>query len=202
MKMFSILILVLPFYFSFSQGIGINTTFPEATLHVNGNFKFVPKVTTATRLIGVVSNGEVKEMDMGNTFHITNNTLNVTPSIDPNVYLVGDVDQSQEAYSTSQYNNYDIGLNRANRSKTIIRFTGETNGYNVTGFSDGYDGRIIYFYNSQDNNVTFFDNNPASDDENQIITGSGSNEGLNGEGVAEFIYDGVIKKWILINIRS
>ncbi|KQC33042.1 hypothetical protein AAU57_06695 [Nonlabens sp. YIK11] len=202
MKTLISLILFMTSTVLFSQGIGINTAFPEATLHVKGDFKFVPKTTNATRLIGVVANGEVKEMDMGTTFHITNNTLNVSPSIDPNVYLVGDVDQSATANSISQYDNYDIGLAGSNRNKTIIRFTGETNGYNVTGFTDGYDGRIIYFYNSQNTNVTFFDVNNASDDANQIITGSGANEGINGEGVAEFIYDGVIKKWILVNIRS
>ena len=89
-----------------------------------------------------------------------------------------------------------------NIDKTVIRVTGETSGYTITGFSDGFDGRIIYYYNSQSHNVTFFDLNSGSDPKNQILTGSGANEGISAEGVAEFIYDGGLEKWILINIRS
>lgn len=202
MKVLISLFLVLPFHFLLSQGIGINTAHPQAMLHVDGDFKFVPKITTATRLVGVVANGEVKEITLGSTFNITNNTLNATPEYDANVFLLGNVDQSGTAASVSQYDNFSLRLRKENGNKTILRITGETNGYNVTGFAGGYDGRTIYFYNDQVNNVTFFDNNTASAAENRILTGSGANEGISGQGVAEFIYDGIMQKWILINIRS
>lgn len=201
MKKIIYLFLVFPILTIYGQYVGINTSTPQASLHVNGNFKFVPKAIDATRLVGVIPNGGVKEFELGDTFDITDGTLNVTPSVDPNMFLIGDLDQSPTAASISQYNNYDIGVANINIDKAIIRVTGETGGYNITGFSDGYDGRIIYYYNAQNHNLTFFDTNSASDPKNQILTGSGANVGINAEGVAEFIYDGSLEKWILINVR-
>ena len=196
------LLLVIPVFSVFSQGVGINTSSPQATLHINGTLKFEPKVSDATRLVGVVPNGSVKEFELGQTFNIESGTLEVIPSVDPNVFLIGDVDQSPTASTISQYDNYDIGVSDANIDKAIIRVSGETNGYTVTGFADGYDGRIIYFYNAQEINVTFFDLHSDSDTKNQILTGSGGNEAINSKGVAEFIYDGSLEKWILINLRT
>ena len=185
-----------------SQNVGINTTSPLATLHVNGNFKFVPKASDATRLVGVIPNGSVKEFELGETFNINAGTLEVIPAVDPNIFLIGDIDQSPTAPTTTQYNNYDVGVADINIDKAVIRVIGETAGYTITGFSDGYNGRIIYYYNSQSHNVTFFDLHSGSDPKNQILTGSGSNEGIGGEGVAQFIYDGNLEKWVLINIRA
>ena len=202
MKKIVYLLLVIPALSAFSQAVGINTSSPQATLHINGNLKFEPKLSDATRLVGVLPDGGVKEFELGDTFNINSGTLVVTPAVDPNVFLIGDVDQSPTAATISQYNNYDIGVADLNMDKAVIRVSGETNGYSITGFADGYDGRIIYFYNAQSVNVTFYDVNSGSDPKNQIITGSGSNEGISAEGVAEFIYDGSLEKWILINLRS
>jgi len=196
------LLLFVPVLSVFSQGVGINTSSPQATLHINGNLKFEPKLSDATRLVGVLPDGGVKEFELGDTFNINTGTLVVTPAVDPNIFLIGDVDQSPTASAISQYDNYDIGVADSNIDKAVIRVSGETSGYSVTGFADGYDGRIIYFYNAQNNNVTFFDVHAGSDAKNQILTGSGANEGISAEGVAEFIYDGSLEKWILINLRS
>lgn len=202
MKKIISLFLVFPLLILHGQFVGINTTSPQATLHVGGDFKFAPKMTDATRLVGVIPSGGVKEFELGDTFNITEGTLEVIPAVDPNIFLIGDIDQSTTASTTSQYNNYDIGLSSTNIDRTVIRVLGETNGYSITGFSNGFDGRIIYYYNAQSNNVTFFDMNSDSDPKNQIFTGSGANEGISAEGVAEFIYDGTMEKWILINLRS
>jgi len=202
MKNITLVLLIIPLVNLFSQGVGINTISPRATLHVNGDFKFVPKLITATRLVGVMAGGDVKEIALGETFNITNGTLTVTPALDPNILKIGDIDQSSEASSKTQYDDFDIGVANTNQDRAIIRITGETSGYNVTGFTGGTDGRIIYYYNAQGNNVTFFNLNVGSAAKNQIITGSGSNEGISGEGVGEFIYDGTLGKWILINIRA
>lgn len=202
MKRITYLFFVIPILTLHSQYVGINTNSPQASLHVNGNFKFIPKTIDATRLVGVIPNGGVKEFKLGDTFNISEGTLEVTPAVNPNIFLIGDFDQSPTASTITQYDNYDIGIANSNIDKTVIRVKGETGGYTITGFSDGFDGRIIYYYNSQSHNVTFFNMNSGSDPENRIITGSGSNEGINAEGVAEFIYDGTLEKWILINIRA
>lgn len=202
MKYFLLIITIIPFCVLQAQGVGINTIDPLATLHVNGNFMFEPKLSvTPTRLVGVLENGGAREFELGEAFNITDGTLEVTETVDPNIFLIGDIDQSLTS-GISQYNNYDIGLGDINSDKAVIRFTGETAGYTVTGFSGGYDGRIVYYFNSQNQSVTFYNLNSASNIENQIITGSGANVSINNIGMAEFIYDASIQKWILVNLRG
>lgn len=196
-------LLILSFINLNAQGVGINTTSPQATLHIAGELKFNPKTTIdATRLVGVTPAGAVRELALGDSFIIEYGELKTNEIIDENLFLVGGVDQSGTAASTTDYNDYDIGVDDFNSNNTIVRIFGETAGYNVTGFANGYDGRIFYFYNAQNNNVTFYDKDVRSAPENQIVTGSGSNVGISGEGVAEFIYDGLMRKWILINVRN
>lgn len=197
-----LLLLLIPLCGLQAQRVGINTTNPQATLHVAGNLKFNPKATIeATRLVGVTASGAVREFELGDGFNIVNGTLVVNEIADENVFYVGDLDQSATAGS-SQYDNYDVGIQNNNAVNTIIRMTGETSNYNITGFANGYPGRVFYLYNAQTVNVTFTNYDSASLAANQIDTGSGSSVGISGEGVAEFIYDGDIEKWILINIRN
>ncbi len=185
------------------QNVGINTSNPQATLHVVGDFKFIPDSTTVTtRLVGTDASGDILEFPLSNGFDIVNDTLTVSVIDDNNIILVGDFDQSPTAEINYSWNNMDLGLRDYNAYNTVIRIKGETAGYEVTGFADGYKGRIIYFYNAQTHNMTFKNLSSSSDSENQIITGTGGDESINAEGVAEFIYDTILLKWILINIRG
>ena len=185
------------------QNVGINTTDPQATLHVVGDFKFVPDSTTiTTRLVGTDSSGDILEFPLSNGFNIVNDTLTVSSILNSNIILVGDYDQSPTADIVYSWNNIDLGLWDYNSYNTVIRVRGETAGYEVTGFSNGFKGRIIYFYNAQSHNMTFKNLSSSSNPENQIITGTGGDESINAEGVAEFIYDTILLKWILINIRT
>ena len=203
MKKLVLLLLMLTLVNLSAQNIGINTTSPQAKLHIAGDFKFNPETTiNATRLVGVTPSGGVREFALSDNFVIENGTLKINELIDENIFLVGDIDQSGTAPTTSDYNDYDLGLEGVNSDNTIIRVFGETAGYNVTGFVKSYNGRIFYYYNAQNNNMTFYDLDPRSEPENQIITSTGSNVGIAAEGVAEFIYDDILQKWILINVRN
>ena len=194
----------LPFLSIAQSGVGIGTVNPEATLHIVGDLRFTPDPTiTPTRIVGITSVGDLTHIKLSEDINLEDGELTVVEdSTDDNILFVGTIDQSADASTTVIYNDYEIGVNSFNQENAVLRISGESNGYNLTGFANGYDGRIFYLYNAQGNNVTFFNLNPGSSPENQIITGSGSNEGINGEGVAEFIYDGNLEKWILINIRS
>ena len=189
--------------FSLQAQIGIGTTDPKATLHIVGDFKFTPnKTVKATRLVGLNASGDLKEFPLGDDFDIVDGVLEITEVLDSNEFLVGDLDQSDNAAVIDRYDNYDIGIVSANQEKTIIRLTGETSGFNITGFDHGFDGRVIYVYNAQSHNVSFLPLNGNSDPENQIMTIDGNNSGLQGEGVAEFIYSSTLQKWIMINKRG
>lgn len=185
-------------------GVGIGTTNPQATLHIAGDFKFIPDNTTvATRLVGLSKAGDLVEIRLGSEFQIVHGELQVTERLDDNILLVGGVDLSGSASTKTVWNDFDLGLSGDNTDNTVIRLTGETSGYSISGFQGGFDGRVIYVYNSEGNNLTFIDaSTSASLPENRILTGTGGNVGTNGQGVAEFIYDGSLKKWLLINIRS
>lgn len=197
------LLVLFPLVSLVGQNVGINTTSPQATLHVGGNFKFQPNTAVvASRMVGVSSTGNVKEYPLSDTFDIVDGTITVVEHVDTNVFLVGTFDQTPLAPTTSWYHDFDLNLDGVNELNTVIRITGETNGYGVSGFSDGYDGRVIYFNNAQNHNVTFTNLDPGSDPENQILTSSGANEGISNMGVAEFIYDAFLQKWIMVNIRS
>jgi hypothetical protein len=120
MKKITYLILVFPLLTLHCQYVGINTSNPQASLHVNGNFKFVPKAIDATRLVGVIPNGGVKEFELGDTFNINEGTLEVTPNVDPNIFLIGDLDQSATAPTTSIYHNFDLGITNLNIDRAVI----------------------------------------------------------------------------------
>lgn len=195
------------FYNTYAQngGVGINTTNPTATLHVVGNLKFIPDPDIEiTRLVGITALGNLTEVQLAEEFHIVDGEIGLTvlDTTDDNIFYVGDIDQSATANENSAYHNYNLALNEENDDNTVIRISGETSGYTVTGFDQGYEGRIFYLYNAQNNNVTFTNLDANSLSQNQILTGSGANVGISGEGVAEFIYDSFLQKWILINIRS
>jgi len=204
MKYFYCLFLILcTIQMAIGQNVGINTTNPTATLDVAGDFKFIPDVTTVTtRLIATSTSGDVFEYPLSAGFDIVNDTLVVTDIIDSNILLVGYFDQSPTADIIDSWDNMDLGLTSYNEYNTIIHVSGETAGYDVTGFISGITGRVFYFYNAQSHNMTFKNLSSSSDSQNQILTGTGGDESIAAEGVAEFIYDPTLQKWILINIRS
>lgn len=201
------LLLISMFYCSVTivmgQFVGINTTNPRAKLHIAGDFKFTPDNTvSATNLIGTDGNGDIVKFPLINGFQIIDNTLIASEMGERNKMYVGVYDQSPVSETTSVYANLDLGIIGTNYLDTVIRVFGETLPYQVTGFVGGSDGRILYFYNNQTNNVTFKNLDPSSTTENQIITGTGGDESIQGEGVAEFIYDVSLQKWILLNLRA
>lgn len=185
-----------------AQNVGINTLKPEATLHVAGGFSFISKGTAAVKLVGLNSIGDFIEFPLGEEFSLVDGTLSVVPALDENIFLVSTI-ELPAGTTGGVYNNYDIGIgiNSANSGKTIFRLTGETAGYVITGLLNGYDGRVVYIFNSQSNNVTFEGLDGRSNSENQFLLQNGS-ENMSGQGVAEFIYDGFIKKWVLVNIKN
>ncbi len=198
-----ILLLLCSTQIGLGQNVGINTKNPQAKLHVAGDFKFTPDLSvTATRLIGSTPDGDLKELPLSDEFNIVNGTLEITEIQDENIYLVGEIDQSPFAIFLFSWNNMDLLLLTVNEFNTVFRVFGETANYHVTGFADGFSGRIVYYYNSQLHNVTFKNLDPLSDSENQILTGTGGDKSINAEGVAEFVYDAVTQKWILVNIRT
>ena len=196
-----VLILCFSFYSLNAQRIGIGTFNPQASLDINGDLAFIPKATHAVKLLGLTLNGLAKEYPLSSEFTFIDGVLEINPSLEDNQILVGSHDQSTDGNTTGTYHNYDIGLADSNAENGIIRFTGETSGYTITGFADGVPGRTLYIYNAQNVNVTFMHLNAGSYPENQLVL-EGASENISAQGVAEFVYDGFLEKWVLINLRN
>ena len=75
--LYAYILLLFP-YLIFGQ-VGINTTEPEETLHVNGTLRVEQtNMGNAIAILGVDSKGTLNQIDVGNNINITNNTINIT----------------------------------------------------------------------------------------------------------------------------
>lgn len=182
----------------FSQ-VGINTTNPQDTLHVNGTARITnTSSTTSTQLMGANANGTINNVSIGTNLELTGGTLNAFGAATYGIVSVpiatGPVNQ--------QFDDVDLGINGANQNKTVFRLTGRTNNYRFSGLAGGTDGRHIILLNIPTANFRLENDDTSSIAANRIITLSGNFESTSGQGSAELVYDGTLQRWLLINFRN
>ncbi|PHQ29353.1 hypothetical protein [Leeuwenhoekiella nanhaiensis] len=190
-----------------AQGVGFGTTNPQATLHVAGAMQYIPDTSVQPkRVVGIDDTGLLGEVDLGDDFGIINNELTIINDSGADLLNIEDLSVTTNTLSSGNiYHNFDIALDGVHQMTPIVRLNDVSGNYSISGFQDGIDGKHIYVLNESSVNVTFLDRSNganASSDENQIILPNGSSMGLSGKGVAEFIYDGRINKWLLVNLRN
>jgi sugar lactone lactonase YvrE len=98
--------------------------------------------------------------------------------------------------------NNDVDLTTV--KSTVYMFAGGAlTGCQITGFTGGVDGRIVtIFNNSTTNAVQLYDANfsiSPSAAANKILTGTGSNAVIYGNGSVTLRYDGAKQKWIVMS---
>ncbi len=197
MKILSFFTLLCPL-FMFSQ-VGINTTTPLDTLHVNGTVRIEnTSSTTSTALMGADSNGTINDVTIGSNLSLTSGTLNAFGSASYGIVSVAIPDGP----SNEQFDDYDLGVNTTNQNKTVFRLTGRTSNYIFTGISGGTDGRHIILLNISSVNFRLEDEDTSSAAANRIVTLSGNFEATSGQGSAEMVYDSTLQRWVLINYRN
>lgn len=182
----------------FSQ-VGINTTDPLETLHINGTVRIVnTSSTTATQLMGSDNNGTINNAIIGQNLALTGGTLNAFGSAAYGItsLVIPDGPVNEE------FDDQDLGVNGVNQDKTVFRLTGRTNNYRFTGISGGTDGRHIVLINIPSVNFRLENESTSSLAQNRIITLSGNFESTSGQGSAELVYDGTLQRWFLINLRN
>lgn len=82
--------------------------------------------------------------------------------------------------------------------QTFVKIFGPSAAFNITGFQNGADGRVLYLYNSTSQPMTISNSNAGSSASNQILTLTGADVTLRtGQSFATFIYDGGQSLWIL-----
>lgn len=178
--------------------VGINTTRPEEMLHVNGKIR-VDDATgrTAVSVLGIDATGTLNTMDVGGALEIHNNTVIASGT---GYYSVVNIAISTPIPNT-QFNNIDLGIDAANAYKTVIRFTGQTQSFDVSGIEGGIEGRHIILLNPENVNMGVLNDSNLSLATNRITTyGSGPSEATSGQGAIELVYDG--SRWVVLNLRN
>ena len=210
MKKISLILCLLLFQYGYAQfgdppqakGVGINTTDPQETLHVNGKIRVTDTDfdvdRTMVSVIGIDDEGTLNKIAVGNGLVMVNNNTIITAgsgyySIINHTLLT--------PFPNTQFNNLDVGLAGDYSYKTVIRFTEQTKSFQITGITGGFAGKHIILLNPSAFNMKLIDESGDSIAENRILTyGPGPAETLKGQGAIELVYDGY--QWIVLNVRE
>jgi hypothetical protein len=180
--------------------VGIGTTTPLSTLHVQGTMRVTNtnNTTTSTKLTGTCDSGIVTDVKLGTNLSLVNNVLNAADS-DNSVYRVAGVKMITPV-SNFVFDNLDLQLSGANDGVVVFRLYGSTQNFSIRGISGGTDGRHIILYNSSPVNMKV-DHMMSSTLPNNIDT-IGTSTQTSGIGTVDLVYDGSAAKWIVIAIRD
>ena len=203
MKKLIYIIAIIPQLF-FAQ-VGIGTVTPEETLHIEGTLRVTnTKSTTPTKITGFDANGTMSEITVGDNLELNGNTLNVvlpsTANTNTTNYGIATINVA-DGTPNQKFNNLNIDLNGANANTVLFKLEGRTKNYTITGIEGGTHGKHIILFNVSTSNLTFNNEDNNSDAQNRIIT-LDNNINTSGQGTAEFVYDGGLQRWILINFRN
>lgn len=179
--------------------VGIGTTDPQETLHIEGTFRVTNTndVVTTTKLAGTCGQGTFSDVTIGNHLDLTGNVLSST--IDNSKYQIATIVITTTAPNQT-FDNMDLQLNGTNADVVIFRLIGAGHNYSVAGVQGGTDGRHIILYNAASVNMKI-DHLSSSIPANTIDT-IGTSTSTSGVGTVEMVYDGAISRWIVIAIRD
>ncbi len=181
--------------------VGVGTTSPQETLHVEGSMRITnTNPSTATGLMGMDANGTVNEVTIGSNLTLNAGVLDAATGGNTK-YLI-----ATENFTTTSpgqdFDDVDLELNTTNNDIVVFRLMGASNNYDITGIAGGTDGRHIILLNTTANNCKLIEEDTGSLAQNRIVTLAGGFESTSGTGIAELVYDGVLQRWVIINFRD
>ena len=88
--------------------------------------------------------------------------------------------------------NHNVALTAGTRVYVVA---GPTGAFNITGFTGGVDGSVLYIYNPTSNNMTLTNESVSSDAANRIVVGSATATNQIGA-VTLFYIGGTVNRWI------
>ena len=192
-------VVFMPFSQMSLAQVGIGTTSPQSTLHVEGTMRVTNtnSTTTTTKLIGTCSEGIMADIKVGKGLSLTSNEL--ASSVNTAFYGVASVTMTTPV-SNHVFDNLNLSLAGTNSDVVIFRFTGSTQNFSVRGIAGGTNGRHVILYNSSAVNMKI-DHLLSSTSANSIDT-IGTSTSTSGIGTVEMVYDGSTQKWIVLAIRD
>lgn len=206
MKNFLLLVFLLCASILLAQ-VGIGTTNPKETLHIQGDLivEGFSDLDNSTSLVGADDEGNLTILNLDNQLTLENNTLQLAGSI---YYGIGDMDLGSIVIMPGNYtHNLDLllGPGEKNEGKVVINIYNLPSNIKLTGIEDGVDGMHLFFYHSETNNIIFIDEANAkaleSLPQNRIKVLAGS-ETISAQGSVEMIYDGASQRWIFLSIHD
>jgi hypothetical protein len=129
-----------------------------------------------------------------------------------------DVKVVKTGFSFDTSMSYDTLLDDPSTAVTPTQIAGDVNNYSptnglsarvwrlstdtsrtVTGIAAGKGGQPLVIVNVGSQTLILANQNSASDTTNRIVTGTGSNLSLAGDGTATLLYDGTTGRWRVVN---
>ena len=185
--------------------IGIGTTDPQETLHVDGDVIVDGYGTSGSNaLVGADDDGTLTTLNLGSNLIIEDNELTLIRST---TFGIGDMDISGITVVMNHTHNLDlqVGPGEINEGKTVIKVHNTPENIKLTGIQDGTDGMHLFLYHTASQVVQFLDqtdpNSLLSSPENRINV-LASSEVISGPGCVELIYDGTSQRWLFLSIHD
>ncbi len=198
MKRIFYFLIFFSFYYGFTQ-VGVNTTSPNETLDINGTLRIQNTGTiNSSKILGRDTNGTVGTIDVGDNITINNNTLYADGS---GQYGIVNIAITANTPNT-KIHDLDLDLGGANAFKTVFRLTGANASFTITGIEGGTDGRHVLLLNINTSNMTLDNESVQSTSSNRINTLGTPTEATSGQGAIEMVYDGVLNRWLILNVRN
>ena len=84
-------------------------------------------------------------------------------------------------------------------SSSFFRITTPTAAFNISGFSSGQDGRVLYIINTTTYNMTLNNSSASSTAANRIQTATGADVVIGGGGSVTLVYNLTLTKWVVMS---
>lgn len=102
----------------------------------------------------------------------------------------------------------NLGLSNGNNdniaigARSFIRVTGPTGAFVIRGIASGFNGKRLVIYNTTTQNMTINHEDAGSTAANRIRTMNAASPATTGEGLAEFVYDATLQRWLLLYLTA
>jgi hypothetical protein len=204
MKLSMYLIILFSISICFAQ-VGIGTTNPKETLHINGTVRIentTSNIVNATSLTGFDTNGTINKVQVGQNLSLSNGILTAKMPTGPTTYGVATITDN---FANQTLHNYDLDLDGVNSDKTvfILRQTAGMSAQptTISGLSGGTNGRVIILKSDTNNlNISIQNQSTSSNPENRFMINE-STRGVNAFGSITLIYVGSMARWQILNLQ-